>query len=308
MNRKETVNELQLLVYELDVESAMTKEVVTVSPDLTMDKLTKILKSNRITGVPVIDDGRLVGIISLEDYVRWIADDGQQSHVRDVMSRNVQTIYSDEPLVSAVSRLERFGYGRLPVLDRSTDALAGIVTKGDVIESMLGNLEIDYREEGLLTHRTSRFFEDIMSDSTQLSFAYEIRGNSIAEGGEVASTLKKTLRRLGVHPDVVRRAAITVYEAEMNVIIYAKAGRVRVTVDQRHISMVVEDEGPGIPDVEQAMAPGYSTAPESVRELGFGAGMGLPNIKQCAESFEIESIVGEGTRLKVSFHMERVCA
>jgi len=299
---------LQLLVYELDVESAMTKEVVTVGPDLAMDKLTKILKSNRITGVPVIDDGRLVGIISLEDYVRWIADAGTPSTVRDVMSKNVQTIYSDEPLVSAVSRLERFGYGRLPVLDRSTGALAGIVTKGDVIESMLGNLEIDYREEGLRTYRTSRFFEDIVSDSTHLHFAYEIRGESISEGGEVASSLKKTLRRLGVHPDVVRRAAITVYEAEMNVIIYAKAGSVRVSVDQHHISMVVEDEGPGIPDVEQAMAPGFSTAPESVRELGFGAGMGLPNIKQCAESFEIESKVGEGTTLKVSFNMEDACA
>ncbi|MBU8913775.1 MAG: CBS domain-containing protein [Spirochaetales bacterium] len=308
MNRKETVNELQLLVYELDVESAMTKEVVTVSPDLAMDKLPKILKSNRITGVPVTEDGRLVGIISLEDYVRWAADDGKPSCVGDVMTRKVHTIYSDEPLVSAVSRLERFACGRLPVLDRTTDTLAGIVTKGDVIESMLGNLEIDYREEGLRTYRTSRFFEDIVSDSTELSFAYEIRGESISEGGEVASSLKKTLRRLGMHPDVVRRAAITVYEAEMNVIIYAKAGRVRVSIDQHHISMVVEDEGPGIPDLEQAMAPGFSTAPESVRELGFGAGMGLPNIKQCAESFEIESVVGEGTTLRVSFHMEEACA
>ncbi len=308
MNRKETVNELQLLVYELDVESAMTKEVVTVSPDFPMDKLPEVFGSRRITGVPVTDEGGLVGIVSLVDYIRWIADDGRPRRVGDVMTKTVETIFSDEALVNAVSKLERFGFGRLPVLDRTTNALVGIVTKGDVIESMLGNLEIDYREEGLRTYRTSRFFEDIVSDSTHLNFAYEIKGESISEGGEVASSLKKTLRRLGMHPDVVRRAAITVYEAEMNVIIYAKAGRVRVSIDQHHISVVVEDEGPGIADVEQAMAPGFSTAPESVRELGFGAGMGLPNIKQCAESFEIESAVGEGTTLRVSFLMEEACA
>ena len=308
MNRKETVNELQLLVYELDVESAMTKEVVTVSPDFPMDKLPEVFGSRRITGVPVTDEGGLVGIVSLVDYIRWIADDGRPRRVGDVMTTSVQAIFSDEALVNAVSKLERFGFGRLPVLDRTTNALVGIVTKGDVIESMLGNLEIDYREEGLRTYRTSRFFEDIVSDSTQLNFAYEIKGESISEGGDVASSLKKALRRLGMHPDVVRRAAITVYEAEMNVIIYAKAGKVRVSIDQHHISVVVEDEGPGIPDLEQAMAPGFSTAPESVRELGFGAGMGLPNIKQCAESFEIESVVGEGTTLRVSFLMEEACA
>lgn len=308
MSRKEAVNKLQLLVYELDVASAMTKEVVTVAPELSMENLREVFRSNRISGAPVTEGDRLVGIVSLEDYIKWLADDSTPRGIAEVMTREVETVFSDEPLVHVVSRLEGRGYGRLPVIDRTTGGLVGVVTKGDVIESLLVNLEIDYQEEEIRNHRTSRFFEEIIADTSKFTFVYEIRGKSIADGGEVASSLKKTLKRLGIHPTVARRAAIAMYEAEMNVIIYAQAGSVQVTIDAEHIDLTVEDEGPGIPDVEKAMAPGYSTASEWVRELGFGAGMGLPNIRNNAESLEIESTVGKGTRLKVSFDMEAACA
>jgi CBS domain-containing protein/anti-sigma regulatory factor (Ser/Thr protein kinase) len=308
MSRKEDVNKLQLLVYELDVESAMTKKVVSVSPELSMDKLREVFRANRISGVPVTKSGRLVGIVSLEDYIKWLADDGSPRKIGDVMTKKVETVYSDEPLVHVVGRLEGHGYGRLPVLNRKTGELSGIVTKGDVIESLLMNLEIDYQEEEIRNYRTSRFFEEIIADTTQLNFVYEIKGRSIAEGGEVASSLKKTLKHLGIHPTVVRRAAIAMYEAEMNVIIYARKGKVQVSIDPTHIYLTVEDEGPGIPDVQAAMTPGFSTASEQVRELGFGAGMGLPNIKNNAETLKVSSVVGEGTKIEASFDMERECA
>jgi anti-sigma regulatory factor (Ser/Thr protein kinase) len=207
--------------------------------------------------------------------------------------------------VHVVSRLDSHGYGRLPVIDRKSGTLAGIITKGDIIERLLHKIEVDYQEEEIRRYRASHFFEDIVADSTRLSFLYEIRGKSIAEGGGVASSLKKTLKRLGIHPEVVRRASIAMYEAEMNVIIYAREGQVAVSVDQNRIYVEVEDEGPGIVDVEKALQPGFSTAPEWVRELGFGAGMGLSNIEKCAEDMQISSVVGEGTLLKLSFTMEQ---
>jgi len=308
MSRKEAVNKLQMLVYELDVVSAMTKEVVTVGPDLSMENLREVFRKNRISGVPVTEGRKLVGIVSQGDYIKWLADDGSSRKIGDLMTRTVQTAYSDEPLVRVVSKLEGHGHGRLPVLDPKTDDLVGVVTKGDVIESLLVNLEIDYQEEEIRNYRTSRFFQDIIADTTQLNFVYEIKGKNIADGGEVASSLKKTLTRLGVHPSVVRRAAIAMYEAEMNVIIYARGGKAQVSVDPHSIYLTVENSGPGIPDVERAMAPGFSTASEWVRELGFGAGMGLLNIKNSAERLEIESTIGEGTILKASFDMERECA
>jgi len=303
-----SVDKLQLLVYELDVESAMTREVVTVDPESSVESLREVLRKNRISGVPVTDSTGLIGIVSIEDYIKWLADDGEPRKIREVMSRDIQTAFSDEPLVHVVTRLDSLGYGRLPVVDRNTGALKGIVTKGDVIESLLHNLKIDFQDEEIRNYRTSRLFEDLISDTDRITFEYEIAGRTIADGGAVASSLKKTLRRIGIHPTVVRRTAIAMYEAEMNVIIYAERATVRVTVDACNIQLVIEDKGPGIANVEQALKPGFSTASEWVRELGFGAGMGLPNIQNSSESLEIESVPGQGTVLKASFAMERECA
>jgi anti-sigma regulatory factor (Ser/Thr protein kinase) len=150
----------------------------------------------------------------------------------------------------------------------------------------------------------------MIADRLTVNFQYKVRGKTVEQGGEVASDLKRSLKRLGLRPEIVRRAAIATYEAEMNVIIYAREGTVTVAVDPETIHIVVRDQGQGIPDIEQAMQPGFSTAPEWVRELGFGAGMGLPNIKNCAGSLEITSKVGEGTTLRIHIPMEleRKCA
>ena len=305
MNSNNGVNRIQELVYELNVGSAMTTDAITVSPGLPMADVREVLRSKKISGMPVVEDGKIVGIISIEDFIKWLADDGCDCRVEDKMSTKIVSVYSDEPLVHVVSKLESHGYGRLPVIDRKTGRLTGIITKGDIIEKLLHKIEVDYQEEEIRHYRASHFFEDIIADSTRLSFVYEIHGKSIAEGGVVASSLKKTLKRLGIHPEVVRRASIALFEAEMNVIIYARDGRVAVSVDPSRIYVEIEDEGPGIPDVEEALVPGYSTAPEWVRELGFGAGMGLQNINKSADEMDISSVVGEGTLLKLSFAMER---
>jgi anti-sigma regulatory factor (Ser/Thr protein kinase) len=150
----------------------------------------------------------------------------------------------------------------------------------------------------------------MIADRLTVNFQYQVRGKSVEQGGEVASDLKRSLKRLGLHPEVVRRAAIATYEAEMNVIIYAEEGTVTVSVDPETIHITVSDKGQGIADIEQALQPGFSTAPEWVRELGFGAGMGLPNIKNCAQSLDITSRVGQGTTLRIAIPLEpeRICA
>jgi anti-sigma regulatory factor (Ser/Thr protein kinase) len=116
--------------------------------------------------------------------------------------------------------------------------------------------------------------------------------------------LKTSLLRLGVHPQTARRAAIAAYEAEMNLVVFTEGGHIRARVEPRAIQLVVEDGGPGIPDIEQAMQPGFSTAPNWVRELGFGAGMGLVNIKKCSDQMQLNSTVGQGTRLEVVIQLE----
>ena len=126
-----------------------------------------------------------------------------------------------------------------------------------------------------------------------------VLGRDFANAGKVSTQIKDTLKRLGVHPAVVRRVAIVSYEAEMNLVMYATRGKVLLNVSSEDITLRVDDEGPGIPDVNLAMQEGYSTATPEMREMGFGAGMGLPNIRRNADEFNISSEVGRGTRLFV---------
>lgn len=128
---------------------------------------------------------------------------------------------------------------------------------------------------------------------------FEIHGRDFANAGQASSTVKVILREIGIPPAAIRRAAIACYEAEMNVVLYARKGTMELRVTPQNIRVTVDDEGEGIPDVELAMQEGYSTASDEIREMGFGAGMGLPNIKRNADEFTIQSVVGQGTLLEI---------
>jgi serine/threonine-protein kinase RsbT len=126
---------------------------------------------------------------------------------------------------------------------------------------------------------------------------YQVLGKDFSNAGKVSTSIKDTLKRMGISPAVVRRVAIVSYEAEMNLVMYALRGRMALSVSKDAVTLKIEDEGPGIPDVSLAMQEGYSTATPEMREMGFGAGMGLPNIRKNADEFNISSEVGRGTSL-----------
>ncbi|MGZ5424267.1 MAG: ATP-binding protein [Candidatus Aminicenantales bacterium] len=129
---------------------------------------------------------------------------------------------------------------------------------------------------------------------------FPVKGGDFAKAGTAACEIKELLKDLGIDTTTVRRAAIVAYEAEMNVIMYAWEARMDLTVSPKEIRLIIDDRGPGIPDVGLALTEGYSTATAEMRELGFGAGMGLPNIKRNADVFAIDSEVGRGTRLEIT--------
>jgi CBS domain-containing protein/anti-sigma regulatory factor (Ser/Thr protein kinase) len=300
--KQKEVTKLQELAYELRVGQAMTTDVITVSPQTTMAEFREILRTNRISGTPVLDGGRLVGIISIEDLINALAAGQLQATVAEKMTPDPVTLYSDEPLIHAVSRFGSLGYGRFPVINRNGD-LVGVIVEGDIVRALLRRLEIEYHEEELHRYRASHIFEDVIADRITLVSQYEVVGGDFVRAGEASGKLKKTLARLGVNPQAVRRLAIATYEAEMNLVIYAGGGEIIAEVTPDRIRVEVIDSGPGIPDVEKAMEPGYSTAPEWVRELGFGAGMGLPNIQNCTDEMKLESTVGVGTRLEFVIYL-----
>ena len=305
MARVKEVTKVQELIYEMKVGQVMIRDVITIGIGSRMSDLRNLLREKRISGVPVVDDDQLVGLVSIEDFITCLADGNPECSVREQMSRDVKTLYDTDPLVHAVQEFERCGYGRFPVIDRQTGKLAGIITKGDIVKGLLNKMEIDYHEEETQRRLIDHSFEEIITDDARFTLRYDIIGKDFDRAGESSSKLKKALKRMGIPPDILRRVAIATYEAEMNAVIYTDGGKLVVRVTPERIAVEVSDSGPGIEDVAKAMKPGFSTATDWVRELGFGAGMGLPNIKKCADDMHLESTVGEGTQLSFSVNINR---
>ena len=139
--------------------------------------------------------------------------------------------------------------------------------------------------------------------SEALIYTFEVDGDNFTSAGEASMQMKKNLRMLGLDPNTIRRVAIAMYEGEINMVIHAGGGNATVSVFEDLIKIVLEDHGPGIADIGLAMSEGYSTAPDNIRNLGFGAGMGLPNMKKNTDSIEIESELGKGTTITMTVNI-----
>ncbi|HIR60098.1 MAG TPA: ATP-binding protein [Candidatus Faecivivens stercoravium] len=137
-----------------------------------------------------------------------------------------------------------------------------------------------------------------------LKWTYEVDGSDFTRAGEASSNVKKKLRALGVPSDVIRKVSIALYEGEINMVIHANGGVIDVEMSPDRITMVLKDTGKGIPDIDKAMQAGYSTAADEVRSLGFGAGMGLPNMKKNTDEMRIESTVGVGTTVYMTVYIQ----
>lgn len=296
-------SKIQELAYEFNVEEAMSPHLVVVAPTDTMAEVRKWLRDNRISGLPVMEHEKLVGMISIDNLITAIVDGGMNETINNYMTVDVISLYHDEPLIHAISKFEALGYGRFPVLDHDTEKLVGILTKGDIIKCLLKKLEINYHEEEIHKYRASHIFEDIHSDQTRVLLKHTITGGNYKRAGEQSGHLKTNLLRLGISPQIVRRIIVASCEAEMNIIIFTEGGEISACVEEDKITVNALDHGPGIADLDKAMQPGYSTAPDWVREMGFGAGMGLPNIKNCSDEMRINTGPEEGTNLELIFYM-----
>ena len=136
-----------------------------------------------------------------------------------------------------------------------------------------------------------------------LTFHYDVDGDDFTSAGQASVQVKKNLRRLGIPPEIIRQVSIAMYEGEINMVIHAGGGQADVVVYEDRIEIILADHGPGIADIDMAMQEGYSTASDSVRSLGFGAGMGLPNMKRYTDDMKIESTVGEGTTITMTVRL-----
>jgi CBS domain-containing protein/anti-sigma regulatory factor (Ser/Thr protein kinase) len=298
------ITRVEELAYELKVNQVMTTDVKTVPPDMLMPDVLELFRTQKISGAPVVLDGKMIGVVSIEDLIRSMCTDEGCQTVYEFMSPNVLCVRSYDPIIKAVEEFTRSKVGRLPVLDENNQ-LVGIITKGDITRGVLMALQRDIQAEEIKRYRASHLFEDIVSDRTTLVLRYTIKPKDFTAGGTASSYIKRALIRLGANQQLARRCGIAIYEAEMNLIIHTLyGGTIKVEIEPECIIIVAKDDGPGIKDINQALQPGFSTAPEEIRELGFGAGMGLCNIMKCVDHVQLESKPGEGTRLEMKIFLQ----
>ncbi len=301
----ENITRVEELAYELKIDEVMTRNMRRATPEMKMREIMELFRQAHVSGAPVVSGDNLVGVISIEDLIRCLVAQELDRPVSAFMTSDILTVKNNEPVIEALKTFVTAKVGRLPVVDEN-GLLVGILTKGDITRGLLKALQHDYQEEEVRRYRASHLFEDIESDRTSLILRYYIKARDFTHGGAASSNIKRALLRLGATPQIARRTGIAIYEAEINLIIHTtNGGTLRVEIEPHQISIDASDDGPGIADVELAMKPGYSTANEEIRELGFGAGMGLVNIQRCVDTMKLESVLGKGTRLRMKILLSR---
>jgi CBS domain-containing protein/anti-sigma regulatory factor (Ser/Thr protein kinase) len=279
------------LIYQLKVKDVMVNAVITASRTDTLRHIQAIMRENYITGVPIAEDQRLLGIISIEDIITAL-DSGCIDHCAgERMTKNVIVLEEDMPLSFAISYLNKYRYGRFPVVNKKQE-LVGIITSKDVIGTLLAEMNREVlRLEKMHQNEGGKFSACSEMEFTTTRYDFETAGRASTE-------IKKALKQRNIDPKIIRRVAIASYELEINQVVHSQGGTIGCSIQPDKVVIAASDTGPGIADVNLALPEGWSTANEWIRSLGFGAGMGLANTKRVSDEFTINSVLGSGTTVR----------
>jgi CBS domain-containing protein len=278
------------LIYQLKIKDVMTTAVITAYGTDTLRHIQAVMKENYITGVPITDGQKLLGLISIDDIVTALDNNWIDATAEEKMTRNLIVLEDDMPLSFAISYLNKYRYGRYPVVNKNHD-LVGILTSNDVIRSLL----VEMNREVLRLEKISHI-NDSSAGYSEMEFTTNRYDFELA--GRASTEIKKALKKHGIDPALIRRVAIASYELEINQVVHSNGGTISCSIQPDKVVVVAADTGPGIADVNQALKEGYSTANEWIRSLGFGAGMGLANTKRVSDEFTISSEPGKGTTVR----------
>ncbi len=280
------------LLYKLRVRDVMAGNLVTIRRDATMRDLQRLMQERRVSGVPVVEDKRLFGIVSIEDLIQALDTRRMNEPVSHFMASNVVTVEDDMPLSIVLSYFNKYEYRRFPVLNSRNEAV-GIITARSINTRLLVEL---FRE---LARIENQYVIPLPENASCCFKTFRVMRSDFENAGKAATEIKNTLQKRGVDPKIIRRVAIAAYELEMNLVVHSDGGTLTFRADEGEIQIVAKDQGPGIADVDLAMQEGWTTANEWVKSLGFGAGMGLPNARRVSDEFHIASEPGAGTTVTV---------
>jgi len=302
---KEKLTLVNELIYEIKVKEAMSKKVIFSRENVTFREIQLKLKGEKISGIPILDkEKNIIGIISIDDVITAFDKGYVDSKITDYMTRDVITVPQNYSVVSAINRLDKFKVGRLPVTQSSkSKKIVGIVTLSDILNRLLVVVQSIAEKVEDKEVKNTQISHDLVKSIEKNPLRFEVKGDDFNNAGRVASIIKKYFRNLGIRKDIIRRIAIVCYESEMNICLHSLGGSIAVEVNNNNAIIYAHDKGPGIPDIKLALTPGFTTASEKIRALGFGAGMGLPNIRHYADKFEIKSSLKTGTELKAIINL-----
>lgn len=291
LDADQTPRYLTEIVHRLKIRDAMSRELATAAPETSMRVIQDLMKEKRITGVPIVRNMRLAGMVSIDDIIHALdlghIDEPASRH----MTRQIIALEDDMPLSFGLSYMDKFHFGRFPVLNRDKE-LVGIITSRDILIALLVELNREAEQ------RESSRVRPIAGETHRHEFT--VRQFDFEHAGEPTDEIKLLVREIGLPPKMVRRIAVACYEIEMNMVVHSAGGIMTAIINPSRIVIEARDRGPGIADVAEAMREGFTTAPEWIRSLGFGAGMGLPNAKRMADGFRIDT-GGAGTTVSLTF-------
>jgi CBS domain-containing protein/anti-sigma regulatory factor (Ser/Thr protein kinase) len=289
---------VQELLCHLKIGEVMTRQVFCVSKTDSMRAVRDILKKNDITGLPVVDSGCVLGIVSMSDLMNALEGGCLEDPVSKWMRGEVRTLAEDMPLSFALSAFKRYSFRRFPVVDRD-NRLSGMITSRDI------NLALIRELSRLVSELEDHQEETTSAEASTYSKVFPIQRYDFETGGKAAAEIKRALKGCGLPAPLVRRVAVAAYELEINLVAHSVGGLLGFEMSPKRIEISSHDRGPGIADVKLAMTEGYSTAGEWIRSQGFGAGMGLPNVRRVSDEFLIRSELGLGTMIRAVIYTEQ---
>jgi len=279
------------LIYQLKIKDVMTSVVITARKTDSLRYIQAMMRENYISGIPITDELNLLGIVSIEDIIRALDKGYIDSPVEEYMTREVIVLDEDMPLSFCISYLNKYRYGRFPVLNKKKE-LVGIVTSKNVIRTLLLEMNREVLRLEKIHQKETRLPDKYSEMSfTTMRFDFELAGRASTE-------IKKALKSRNIDTKIIRRVAIASYELEINQVVHSLGGTISCSIQPDKVTIVASDNGPGIADITLALQEGWSTADEWIRSLGFGAGMGLGNTKRVSDEFSIESTLGAGTTVR----------
>lgn len=304
MSLEQSVEALRYLglFSNLDASSVMSSKLYALHPEDRVATARVLMRERSISGVPIVDaDFRLVGLISVSKIIEALADGRLADSLDSVMTRDVIALKHDDSFATILSYFQRYKFGRFPVTDEG-GKLLGMITDMDVLSAIIRSFYSVYVHDQRRTVTLGSFSALSKEFENSADFTYDIDCTGLENAGVGSARLKAFLQSKGLSEAVVRRASVCAYEAEINVCIHAGGrGSLRAIAREGEVIVRVEDEGPGIENIDLAMKEGWSTATDEIRELGFGAGMGLPNIRRFSDHLVIMSGKGKPTKVEMIF-------